>query len=1547
MAKKRSVWGWTWRVALGVAACPLVILLLVAALIAIPAVQKSLVEKAQRLLEEKVGIEADVGKVSVTGLLALSVEDILARDSAKDTLLYSERLVLDVDLSSIRDSVLSVNTLEFRNVKADTKNLIEAVSIKGNVDRLSLSLGETPITGGVAQITDLTLKGVNLGIAISDFESEPTESNPFGWIFDVDRARLEDIKVSIEPVGLTASLDRADLFATVDIDSESYAVDSLLLGGADVSISGGSYDIEVLKLKAGMVKDKIEVSDLYAEYGPVRMEGKAAMDISTMCVDADLVAALDDMVAKVKASLDIDAEEYDARVALDGALLEGNMLIDKKLLAAADISVSGRGFDPFGRKTRIRAKADVEHLHYEGINISGTTLDLLDEGGVFSGELVTLAEYVGDGLRASAGGSARFSASSILSRPSLSVNANLDRTSLETDSLAIHTGPILLDASTGKSGTSALIETAGLRASASSQSYALDLAPQFEIFANAMTAQIEKRTLKVDALRAACPDISADILLKGDNPLSHILAESAQISFASASAKAELSPEKGVNLQFAASDVCKDTLTLESANVKIRQQADRINCLASVSFDRKFGLPDVTATADGWLADSLSHLRLRVLSDITDGVLDLKDISTALALDLTADYADKAIKADGSLNLRDIKFQDKEFGDRRVSLKLKPLPNGEYIAQAITDSIPATLASPFIPVEGLKLAGEVQASVEARGSLSDKIELSGELTPLGLRAAYEPFDVALALGNTPVLLSDNDIRINKMPIYAADSTCAVLDGKYSLSDGTIDFTLASERFKPSSLKNIRDFSISGDILTAIRASVSGTTESLKAEGRLAFLPETDLKYVIDKNGNNVHAKLDGGLDFEYTPTGGISLKGAIGVPKGQILYSPALYPLKPFNIDKGSRISFDGPVESMNLDITASQMTKAIVADSEERSREVDFNVGVKVSNGLDNLGLDFILSAPGDANIQQEINSFSPEERSRVAAALLATGMYVSDTNIALQESGYALASIMQHSLNALASNKLGRIVDIDLGTESRKKGEALQSSFSLSLSRKFFSDRLKLTVGGSYSGKAEDGAKGGASLDNASAELLLKKGGRTSLVLFHKKNFENIMEGDLYKDGLGIKTELDIEDKKNSSDPYLLQLEGNVAYRSNDQLGPDLSATLSKYNLFGRGETFSTKLQGAYYWKLGERKKGDFLNTDTFQFGADLDLSFPRILVPWKTSATAFPSSTSFDIGYLFNNIAGGNQRHKFTAGVDYSFQTSRRVSHVFSPVKLSFVSNDLSEEYLDKMESIHDFIKTVISDEFNPAMQYRFIYSDAFDQSRSVTTRVDAMVKESGNILAGLKMPGDFTQMFKAQVELRNSFKLGGRSSLATRIFAGGARGYGKSDTFPASEYYYIGGPNSIRAFAPRSIGPGSFKNDIFDLYLYHGGEIKLEANAEWRFPLFWMLEGALFVDAGNVWDWTNAPDDIPDDMKEVLKLFGLNFDYDDGIFTERFLDRVAVGTGFGIRFVYQSIVVRLDTGIAIHAPYKTGVDAYYNIPNFFKDGVRVNFGIGYPF
>jgi outer membrane protein assembly factor BamA len=272
--------------------------------------------------------------------------------------------------------------------------------------------------------------------------------------------------------------------------------------------------------------------------------------------------------------------------------------------------------------------------------------------------------------------------------------------------------------------------------------------------------------------------------------------------------------------------------------------------------------------------------------------------------------------------------------------------------------------------------------------------------------------------------------------------------------------------------------------------------------------------------------------------------------------------------------------------------------------------------------------------------------------------------------------------------------------------------------------------------------------------------------------------------------------------------------------------------------------------------------------------------------------------------------------------------------------------------------------MKDQFIPQMRYTYIYSSPFDYLNPIFWQTT--VSEAANLLSlGYMIGGEkwkdkdktmfknpYAQFFKFETELRKTWHLSSHTQLVSHLDFGIIWSYGNSSAAPYTEQFYVGGANSIRAFTVRSIGPGSYEPPSkSSSYLDQTGDIKFLANLEYRSRLFGNLYGAIFLDAGNVWstgDYTLNPDDLgdlDDDDREVINIW--NREVSDLSFKPgKLLKHLATGTGLGLRYDMDFLVIRVDWGFGLHVPYTTDKSGYFNIPRF-KDMHSLHLAIGYPF
>lgn len=413
----------------------------------------------------------------------------------------------------------------------------------------------------------------------------------------------------------------------------------------------------------------------------------------------------------------------------------------------------------------------------------------------------------------------------------------------------------------------------------------------------------------------------------------------------------------------------------------------------------------------------------------------------------------------------------------------------------------------------------------------------------------------------------------------------------------------------------------------------------------------------------------------------------------------------------------------------------------------------------------------------------------------------------------------------------------------------------------------------------------------------------------------------------------------------PLDVELEVNATSKSNDQIGPGLSLGISKKNVFRGGETFSVKLDASYEWQTGGTATGDKAEINSWELGLSTSLTYPRLMFPGlNTRRFRFPAQTEFKLYANQLNRAGFFRLLSFGGNAVYTFQPTKTSKHIFTPFRLTF---NMLQDHTAKFDSIMEQNRALavsFRDQFIPAMSYTYTFDDASITSRRHHTWWSTTLTSAGNVTSGIYalfgepfdrrdknlLGNPFAQFVKVTTELRNLLKVRGRTHVATRLFAGVVVPYGNSQYAPYSEQFYIGGANSIRAFTARTIGPGSYhpQEGLYS-YLDQTGDVKLEMNAELRFPIVANLYGATFLDAGNVWL-----------LRRQADRSGGELTLDD------LWKEVAVGTGLGLRYDLEFLVLRLDLGVALHLPYDTGKSGWYNIPRF-KDSLGLHLAVGYPF
>ncbi len=354
-------------------------------------------------------------------------------------------------------------------------------------------------------------------------------------------------------------------------------------------------------------------------------------------------------------------------------------------------------------------------------------------------------------------------------------------------------------------------------------------------------------------------------------------------------------------------------------------------------------------------------------------------------------------------------------------------------------------------------------------------------------------------------------------------------------------------------------------------------------------------------------------------------------------------------------------------------------------------------------------------------------------------------------------------------------------------------------------------------------------------------------------------------------------------------------------------------------------------------------FLPFNTFLFGPEASIQLPKI--PKITRFLGLNNQkTKFVTSYNFQQRPD-YQRTIFNVAYSLTAKPNQNVTHLLNPFEVNFITVNLGNTFENLLNLSNNlFLKNSFKSQLITATKYSFIYNNQKIGKAKGFIFFQGNIESSGNMLRAsrnlFKTPAinadsnyvvfgvPFSQYVRFDTDLRYYYYTGKTSSLAFRNIIGVGFPYGNSGVMPFVKSFFGGGSNGIRAWIARSLGPGSYSDSVgirFDQI----GDIKLEWNAEYRAKLYKLVEGAIFVDAGNI--WLRKPDPFRPNGEFELK---------------RFYKEIAIGAGLGLRLNFDFFIIRLDAAIPLRDPGYP-VDERWRFSSLDAKRINLNFGIGYPF
>ncbi len=415
-----------------------------------------------------------------------------------------------------------------------------------------------------------------------------------------------------------------------------------------------------------------------------------------------------------------------------------------------------------------------------------------------------------------------------------------------------------------------------------------------------------------------------------------------------------------------------------------------------------------------------------------------------------------------------------------------------------------------------------------------------------------------------------------------------------------------------------------------------------------------------------------------------------------------------------------------------------------------------------------------------------------------------------------------------------------------------------------------------------------------------------------------------------------------------YTIELEGT---NSSGNIGFAGKVNYQHKNLLRGAEVLDIRISNA----TETVKSNDNKNFFSREYSGEISLNTPKFMLPFLNAnrfRKKYNPKSRLSLAYSYQKRPDYT-RTQADASFGYNWKSSKYLTHKLNLIELSFVEvKNLSQDFIDNINNL--YIANSFTDHVISTTRYSLVYNNQNLNKLSNYSYLRFNFETAGNTLKAIdqlsgskknydynssgELEGTYYDLFgiryaqylKVDIDYRYNWHLNKANSLVGRLFLGIGYAYGNLEVLPFEKSYFSGGANGIRAWQVRSLGPGSYSNDEA-VYPNNTADFKLEGNLEYRFKLIWKFEGAMFVDAGNIWA-ISPKDDRP----------GAKFTPKD------FYKEVAIGTGIGARIDLNFILFRLDLGLKLRDPSLVGNKRWIIGNRTFKfSQLTYNIGIGYPF
>lgn len=503
--------------------------------------------------------------------------------------------------------------------------------------------------------------------------------------------------------------------------------------------------------------------------------------------------------------------------------------------------------------------------------------------------------------------------------------------------------------------------------------------------------------------------------------------------------------------------------------------------------------------------------------------------------------------------------------------------NGSIDATFTMDKLPLDLVNGFVPDQLAGLEGYGEGKLAIKGPM-DKFIVDGEIYLDSAALVSVPYGMRLRFDDDPVRIVGSNLLLENFNIYGHNDNPLTIYGNVDFSNLdkiSLSMRMRANDYQIISAKKNRRSVAYGKAFVNFMGGASGTLDNLNMGGKLDVLGSTDMTYILRDSplstddqlkdlitftdfsdttsvinvekpaigGLNMslmmniesgariicalnadesnYVNLEGGgeLRMTYNPTDNLQLFGKYTLNNGEMKYALPVIPLKTFQIQQDSYVEFTGEVMNPTLNITALEETRSTVSSDGGGSRVVTFQTGVKVTNTLSNMGLEFLIYAPNDMTITNQLSTMGDDERRKVAVTMLTTGMYFADGNTNDFSMNSALNSFLQSQINSITQKAIPLDLSLGIDQSSDAAGNTT-TDYSFKFAKRFWNNRFNFVIGGKLSNTNGSSARNSDEfyIDNISLEYRLDNTASRYVKMFYQKDIGDILEENVSKYGAGL---------------------------------------------------------------------------------------------------------------------------------------------------------------------------------------------------------------------------------------------------------------------------------------------------------------------------------------------------------------------------------------------------------------------------------------------